>query len=146
MNKNKTGVQYSNIEYIKSNNATICLLKCTIDYEKVRTMFGLSDEYRNQFMNFLDNIHVTLEDEGLVYTVKGVTRYDNENPFDEVTGERLSLSKAQLKAFEKANELYYVLAELTDNMLDNLKRLINGTYNVSEHCEEHVNELIEATR
>lgn len=146
MNKNKTGVQYSNIEYIKSDNATICLLNCTIDYEKVRLMFGLNEEYRIQFMNFLDKIHVTLEDEGLVYTVKGVTRYDNENPYDEVIGERLALSKAQLKAFEKANELYYVLAELSDNMFTNLNHLINGTYNVAEHCEEHVNKLIEATR
>lgn len=146
MNKNKTGVHYSNIEYIKSDNATICLLECIIDYEKVMPMFGLNDEYRNQFMNFLNNIHVTLGDEGLVYTVKGITRYDNENPYNEVSGEQLALSKAQLKAFEKANNLYYNLAKFCDNMIVNLNNLINGTYNVAEHCEEHVNELIKATR
>ena len=82
----------------------------------------------------------------MVYRVKGVTRYDNENPYDEVLGECLALSKAQLKAFEKANELYYVLSEFAGNMLVNLNDLIDGTYNVAEHCEEHVNELIEATR
>lgn len=146
MNKNKTGVHYSNIEYIKSDNATICLLECIIDYEKVRQMFGLNDENRNQFMNFLDSIHVTLEDEGLVYTVKGVTRYDNENPFSEVAGERLALSKAQFKAFDKANKIYYTLGELWQNMGYKLSTLIHGTYHVAEHCNEHVNELINATR
>lgn len=146
MNKNKTGVHYSNIEYIKSDNVTICLLECTINYERVRPMFGLSEEYTNQFMNFLDNIHVTLGDEGLVYTVKGVTRYDNENPYDEVSGEHLALSKAQFKAFEKANNLYYNLAKFYDNTIINLNHLIDGTYNVAEQCDEHINELIKATR
>lgn len=146
MNKNKTGVQYTNIEYIKSDNATICLLECTISYKHVIPMFGLCDDLRDKFMNFLESSNVYLDDDGLVFNVRGVTRFDKENTYDEVLGERLALSKAQTKAFDKANSVYYNLTMYWDEMFDKLNTLVSGTYNVAEHCEEHVAELIETTK
>ena len=146
MNKNKTGVQYTNIEYIKSDNATICLLECTIAYKYVTPMFGLCDDFRNKFMNLLESSNVYLDEDGLVFNVKGVTRFDKENEYDEVLGERLALSKAQTKAFTKANSIYYMLAEFYGSMMDKIGELITGTYNVVNHCEAHVVDLIETTK
>jgi hypothetical protein len=145
MAKNKTGVTYENIKYYVSedNRVTACVLECFIDYKYVQPMYGLSMENRSRFLKVLDDLNISMDACGLYFQTRGISKVNNGDTYNKVFGERLALSKAQQLAFSKANRMYWHLTNLVANEIEKLDLYVSGTYNVTDHCENHVEELIE---
>lgn len=143
MKKNKTGVEYVNIEYIYNNNVTICVLDCSVNIKHVSSFYGLSHQNGERFIKFISNLGMGYDGDSIRFTVKSVTRLHNGDAYDKVTGERIALSKAQSLAFCKANRMYNFLGGLINEELETLYEKVEGTYNVCTHCYKHVDELSE---
>ena len=141
MKKNKTGVEYVNIEYIYNNNVTVCVLDCAVNIKHVSSFYGLNRQNAERFIKFISNLGMEYDGDSVRFTVKGVTRLHNGDDYDKVTGERIALSKAQAWAFSKANRMYNFLGGLVNEELETLYEKVEGTYNVCAHCYKHVEEL-----
>lgn len=142
---NKTGVEYIDIRYVKNNSVTVCKLNCKIDIRHFSLFYGLNHQMAEKFIKYVNELGMTYSHDGLYFSTKGLARLNSEDTYNEVVGERISLSKAQTLAFSKANRMYCMLGNLVEAALDELDVKVDGTCNVCEHCENHVNELIEET-
>lgn len=141
--KNKTGVQYVNVQYFKSSNGlcTICKLTCLIPYSKISQWIFDSVQERNT-SEYFKKLGIVYTDGGFEFTTVGKVTLDPSDTNDETYARQIALTKCQAKAFRKANRFYMAIAENINNYLNNIQEYIDGSYNANISCMNHVDELI----
>lgn len=141
--KNKTGVQYINVQYFKSGNGlcTICKLTSMIPYDKIKEWI-FDDNQIKPSEQYLNNLGVTRGCYGFEFTTIGKAILEAGDKENETYAKQIALTKAQAKAFGKANRIYGMIAENIQDLLENIDTFMVGTYNAYISCANHVDDLI----
>ena len=143
--KNKTGVQYINVQYFKSGDGicTICKLTSMIPYDKIKEWI-FNDNQIKPSEQYLDNLGVTRGYCGFEFTTIGKAILEVGDTENETYAKQIALTKAQAKAFGKANRIYGMVGENLRAHLENIETFMTGTYNSYISCTKHVDDLIDS--
>lgn len=142
--KNRTNLEYTKKEFIIENNKTICNLTFKIKFTNPPISF-FNIPY-NDFKKICEhgdlvgfNPFVT-EDYVEFQTSAQASVSPNDN-YDAVFGERLSLTRAQAKAYMIAQMFYAHVVTYFDEKAVAIQDLMNNSYDSWRKCLNHANEL-----
>ena len=146
--RNKTNVKYVKIKYFKGENQTICTLTYEIDVNRWPIMgFKINADILNKVAEQLDSVYCKVDKKtnyptSFGFSVIGTATCDVEkDEFNEKTGNNISLTRAQAKAFEKTCKFYDLLQMEIDKSFSEMTRAIDNNWTAANKCWDHAKEL-----
>ena len=145
----KTNVKYVNKAYgVNENEKTVtCTLDYVIDLDKIP---GINVLYEfDEFKNFINTLiyykgvkHINQNIYGaLQFRVRQIAFCSTEDEFDELTGKRLALTRAQKLAFRGTKYFYDTILTMLDKYYTSLLNLCQNCYDAEKKCHNHEFEL-----
>ena len=145
----KTNVKYVNKAYgVNENEKTVtCTLDYVIDLDKIP---GINVLYEfDEFKNFINTLiyykgvkHINQNIYGaLQFRVRQIAFCSTEDEFDELTGKRLALTRAQKLAFRGTKYFYDTILTMLDKYYTSLLNLCQNCYDAEQKCHNHEFEL-----
>ena len=150
----------TNLTYVKKSygvNPKKNFVKCVLDYEinldkipgiqTLALMPGFEDfinklVYRYDVPCYDTDVEGFPSDYGvLVFTTEAVANCAPGDEFNEETGKKLALTRAQKQAFRTARDLYASLFKLVDDEFCGLMGLIYGSDMSADKCKAHEHEI-----
>jgi hypothetical protein len=150
----KTNVKYVNKTYgVNEKEKTVtCTLDYVIDLDKIPGINLLCEFYEfNDFINTLiycDGVKY-IDQTGygaLQFRVKEIAFCSTEDEFDELTGKRLALTRAQKLAFRNTKYFYDTILTMLDKYYTSLLNLCQNCYDAEQKCHTHEFELTNSVR
>lgn len=150
----KTNVKYVNKTYgVNKNEKTVkCNLDYVIDLDSIPGINFLCnlDEF-NDFINTLiycegvkyikQNVYGSLQ-----FRVREIAFCSTEDEFDELTGKRLALTRAQKQAFRNTKCFYDTILSMLGKYYSSILDLYQNCYNSEQNCHNHEFELTNSVR
>lgn len=151
MKRRKTLVEYvKHTEYVNVEKKTcVSVLKFRICLNKLPNWAGMLD-YFEPLNIYLNNFDITLEHDPVQYglksyvnfTVRGIAKCNDNDEFNEETGKYIALTRAQAKAFAKAETFYSGMWRvLYENICSPIMRLTANSFWVCDGELAHADEL-----
>lgn len=148
MSRNKTHVEYvTHKEYVNAKKGIcVSVLTFRINLNKLPEYDNLLWDFApfRKYVRSLDYV-VDFENDSKEYvywTVRGKATCNSRDTFDEELGKHIALTRAQEKAFEKAEVFYTeVFGLIRDNLLSRYNELLLNCYEAANGEEQHANEL-----
>ena len=149
MSRNKTHVEYvTHKEYVNPKKGIcVSVLTFRINLNKLPEYDNLLWEFEpfRKYVSSLDGYVVDFSDnskEYVYWTVRGKATCNNRDKFDEELGKHIALTRAQKKAFEKA-ELFYrqIFCLIRDNLFAKYNELLLNCCEAANGEEQHANKL-----
>lgn len=146
--RNKTNVKYNSINYLQMpNNST----KCRLFYEVSLNVYPFNKLLLNA--NEILKVAKKLKSTGIKYDkhtnypigimfiTEATARCDNGDEYVKEVGERIALTRAQAKAFEKTCKLYDELCDRLDETIMSIINMIDNNWSAANKCWDHASEL-----
>lgn len=146
--RNKTNVTYVRIKYTSMNNTTKCNLTYEINIDKW-PLCGLTID-SNILFNAAEKLGakyiITDKKTNYPYAfgfeVTAMASCDmDQDEYNETTGERIALTRAQGKAFEKTCKFYDLIQIEMKKIYDDVTRIIDNNWHAANKCWDHAKEL-----
>lgn len=147
--RNKTNVKYLSTEYYYSYyNQVQCYLTYEIDLSKWPIYgFKIDADLLIKIGNTLGMDKYVVEKKTnyptkFVFTVSAMSKCDeNKDTYDKTLGERIALTRAQAKAFEKTCKFYDLIQIELDKSFSEITRAIDNNWHAANKCWDHAKNL-----
>lgn len=134
----KTGVKYSDVKYFKNGSKYVT---CKLTYEIViphelcgdYTIADVVERFSEDHTSFIGYNSCNPE-----FVSVGVAKLDNRDSYDETTGKRIALTKAQAKAFQTAKALYDKISLELVSVAGEFHKYSVNCDSAKSDCLEHV--------
>lgn len=134
--KAKNRVRVTKINYVinPESKVVICLMDCDLQlftHPSSKDMYDIV--WKKKFPNIGWNG---------TFSVKGIARCNNEDPFNEEMGKKIAESRAKMKAFSIAQRIYQEIFYHWTNLANSVKGNIEACAQTVKVEEYHINDLI----
>ena len=145
---NKTNVRYVRTNYSNVMNPVECRLTYEIDINRYPlNNIQVSSNLIEKVSRELNCSYIKYDKRSnypttVAFTVTAQADCDNDqDKYDRVIGERIALTRAQAKAFEKTCKFYDKIAYYVDDALCNMVSIIDNSWGAANKCWKHAKEI-----
>lgn len=146
--RNRTKVRYVKTRYFYQDDKTLCFLTYEIDindwpFNNIKINADRILNIANELdMSYYDVDNKTNFPTTIAFTTVGTASCDTTtDTYDQGVGERIALTRAQAKAFERTCLFYDKLSQELHTTLNDMRRLINNCWDAGNKCWNHCKKL-----